>query len=190
MWFCGLPGSGKSTISKIVFNLLQSKSRYTFSYISMDEIRPKIFPEPKYDDSERDAAYRAFVLLGSNLASNGINVILDGTGHKVVWRNFARSECERFIEIYLRCPIELCIRRETKRMGKGDVRSKLYLDALKRLETGEKIQGLGKMPGVDEPFEESTNPEITVDSSRPPQEVAEDVMSQLSRLAPSIFQKG
>ncbi len=117
----------------------------------MDSIRKKIFPNPSYSDEERDAAYRSFVLLGSELAKNGVAVLLDGVGHRLVWRNLARQECSKFVEVYIKCPIEICILRESSRPQEaGGVRQKLYLDALERLKTGKKINGLGKVPGVDE----------------------------------------
>ncbi|MGI0085645.1 MAG: AAA family ATPase, partial [Nitrososphaerales archaeon] len=86
LWFCGLPGSGKSTVSKLVVKMLEKRGVKAI-YLSMDETRKKIFPNPTYSDEERDAAYRAFVLLGSTLCSNGHNVVLDATAHKRKWRD-------------------------------------------------------------------------------------------------------
>jgi adenylylsulfate kinase-like enzyme len=184
IWFCGLPGSGKSTISRLVLKFLEGK-RINIAYISMDEIRSKIFPNPSYSDEERNAAYRAFVLIGSFLSKNGCNVILDATGHKRKWREFAREECPNFVEVYIKCPIEICIERETKRESQNLVRKKLYLDALERLKTGKTVMGLGKVPGVDEPFEESQNAEIVIDSSR---EDAETLASKVAKkLESTIF---
>ncbi|HZW56920.1 MAG TPA: adenylyl-sulfate kinase [Nitrososphaerales archaeon] len=164
IWFNGLPGSGKSTIAKMVLQELLSQ-KFNFEYVSMDAIRSKIFPNPQYTDAERDAAYRALVLIGSFLSKNGVNVILDGTGHKIVWRELARQEIgASFLEVYVKCPVEVCMQREASRENQPAIRANLYRDALKRLATGKRLEGLGKVPGVDEPFEESENPEITVDS--------------------------
>jgi adenylylsulfate kinase-like enzyme len=182
IWFCGLPGSGKSTISKLVVKLLEEE-RIEAVYLSMDEIRKMIFPNPTYSDEERDSAYRAFVLFASMLCRNGINVILDATAHKKKWRDLAREECRDFVEVYVKCPVEICIERETEREGQGLVRKKLYLDALERLRTGTTITGLGKLPGVDEPFEESPSPEITIDSSNEKGEtLARQVVDRLRKL--------
>lgn len=163
MWFCGLPGSGKSTLAKSVAAEL-GLHKHELIIIAMDSLRRKIFPNPRYTDEERDAAYRSFVVLGSMLSNVGKDVILDGTGHKKKWRDFARSECQKFVEIYVKCPIEVCMERETKRPDQNGIRKKLYLDALERLKTGKSFAGLGNVPGVDEPFEEGTS-EIVVDSS-------------------------
>ena len=155
----------------------------------MDSIRKKIFPKPNYSDQERDAAYRSFVLIGSFLSKTGTTTLLDATGHKLAWRNFARNECPRFVEVYIKCPIEICIKRESTRKNNNAVRKKLYLNALARLKKGKRISGLGKVPGVDEPFEESPSAEIVLDSSHEsPRLLAEKAIKKLHKFEPKIFQ--
>lgn len=190
VWFYGLPGSGKSTVARLVLQTLDTQYHLKMEYVSMDQIRRKINPSPTYEASERDAAYRSFVLIGSFLARNNVNTILDGTGHKKTWREFARNEIANFVEVYIKCPVEICIERETKRDSQDEVRSKLYADALERLKSGQKFQGLGKVPGVDEPFEESEDPDIVVDSSlSQPEELAKTVIEKLSQRSPEMFHK-
>ena len=188
VWFCGLPGSGKTTIAKGVYEKIKAaKDTEAITLVSMDAIRRKIFPHPTYSDEERDVAYRAFILMGSLLSANGVTVLLDAVGHKRIWRELARKECPRFVEVYIKCPIEVCIARETNRVD-SEVRKKLYLDAFDRLRTGKKQEGLGKVPGVDEPFEESASPEITVDSSSDgPSILVDTVLQQLGKFDPEIF---
>lgn len=186
IWFCGLPGSGKSTISKIVRKSLESKGIQTV-YLSMDELRKNLFPNPSYSDEERDLAYRALGLLAFFISKTGSNVIIDATAHKRKWRDLARKNCRNFVEIYIKCPVEICIQRETKRRGQKVIRKRLYLDALERLKTGKKIKGLGKVPGVDETFEES-NPEISIDSSSErPLELANEIMARLKKTNIPLF---
>lgn len=197
-WFCGLPGSGKTTIARGVFEKIstvrseQGDPRSKVTLIEMDSIRKRIFPNPKYSDEERDAAYRSFVLLGSELSTNGVAVLLDGVGHRLVWRNLARRECPNFLEVYVKCPVEICIQRETDRLQQtGGIREKLYRDALERLITGKKIDGLGKVPGVDEPFEESPSPEIVIDSSKEkPEVLIEEALTKLSDFNQDLFYIG
>lgn len=156
--------------------------------LSMDRIRPMLFPNPKYSDEERDAAYRALVLAASLLSKTGTNVLIDATGHKLVWRNLARKVCRRFVEVYVKCPIEICIERETRRKNNKLVRKKLYSSALRRLRTGRKNYGLGKVPGVDQPFQPSRKAEIVLDSSvEKPKAIAEIATKQLAKYAPEIF---
>ncbi|MDG6908013.1 MAG: adenylyl-sulfate kinase [Nitrososphaerota archaeon] len=182
MWFCGLPGSGKSTLARTVASKLDLPPR-DLVLISMDAIRKKIFPSPRYTEEERDAAYRAFVLAASLISNLGSNVILDGTGHKKIWRDTARSDCSRFVEIYVKCPIEICMQRETARIDQNGIRKRLYMDAMERLKSGRSFAGLGNVPGVDEPFEEDPLSEIVVDSTEGTVESqANQVLSELRRL--------
>ncbi|MCG2757999.1 MAG: hypothetical protein L6263_06150, partial [Desulfobacteraceae bacterium] len=58
-----------------------------------------------------------------------------------------------------------CIERESKRK-KGHVVSQMYLRALERKQKGSKFEGLGKVIGVDVPYEENPSAEIIIDSSK------------------------
>lgn len=188
VWFCGLPGSGKTTLARGVVERLKSKYNVDVTLLSMDNIRAKIFPDPKYTDEERDAAYRAFVILGSTLSHAGVNVILDATAHKKAWRELARVECPWFVEVFVKCPLELCMERETNRLNQSQVRKKLYADALERLKSGKSFSGLGKVPGIDEPFEENPKAEIVVDSSKNTMdELVNELMTRLTAKSSVFF---
>lgn len=187
MWFSGLPGSGKSTISGLIVKATRSSPNPPV-LLSMDSIRKLIYPKPTYSDVERDGAYRALVLAAFLISRAGTNVLLDATGHKLVWRELARSICLRFVEVYVKCTIETCIERETARKDNDLVRRKLYLTARSRLRSKRKSRGLGKVPGVDEPFEESPRPEIVIDSSsRKPRTLAGETLKKLRKFAPDVF---
>lgn len=154
----------------------------------MDSIRKLIYPNPTYSDAERDSSYRAIVLAACLLSRTGTNVLLDATGHKRVWRNLARKICPRFVEVYVKCPVETCIKRESSRKSNTFVRRKLYLSALSRLHSSKKNLGLGKVPGVDEPFEESREAEIRIDSSlKRPKALADETLKQLAKFATDMF---
>ena len=43
------------------------------------------------------------------------NVVYDATAHKLKWRNFARGRIEDFLEVFIKCPLDTCIKRESKR---------------------------------------------------------------------------
>jgi len=191
IWFCGLPGSGKTTIAKGVYErLVLDNPGTTISLVSMDSIRKKIFPNPTYSDEERDAAYRCLVLVAGLLSKSGVVVIVDATAHKLIWRNLARTEFKSsFIEVYVSCPVNVCIERETMRTDNSDnIRKRLYLDALERLKSGKKTDHLGKVPGVDEPFEESSVPDIVLDSEKSsPKELVESALQGLKKLLPENF---
>ncbi len=184
VWFFGLIGSGKTTISLKTKSLLEKDGIETV-YVSMDEIRKKIFPEPIYSDEERNTSYRSMVVMANYLSASGNNVILDGTAHKLVWRDFARKECEKYAEVYIKCPIEVCIDRENRR-EQDLVRKNIYRDALARQRSGNQISGFGKVPGIDEEFEESPYPELVIDC-RDSDKADEMVLKMLRNKFPDSF---
>jgi len=164
VWLTGLPGSGKTTITKKLLEKLE-KENMKVEHLRMDEIRKILTPERKYTEEERDHAYRALVLIAKLLSKNGINVIIDATGHRRKWRELARELIPNFFEVYVKCPLEVCMEREAKRRD-DLVLSNLYKKALRRLQTGEKVEGLGEVIGIDVKYEEPENPELVVESDK------------------------
>jgi adenylylsulfate kinase len=162
VWLTGLPGSGKTTITKNLLKKLE-ENNIKAEHLRMDEIREILTPEKKYTEEERDYAYRALVLIAKFLFKNGINVIIDATGHRRKWRELARKLIPSFFEVYVKCPIEVCMQREANRKD-NLILSDLYKKALKRLKTGKRIEGLGEVIGIDVEYEEPKNPELVVES--------------------------
>jgi len=178
VWLTGLPGSGKTTITKKLLEKLE-KENMKVEHLRMDEIREILTPERKYTEEERDHAYRALVLIAKLLSKNGINVIIDATGHRRKWRELARELIPNFFEVYIKCPLEVCMEREARRRD-NLVLSNLYKKALRRLQTGEKVEGLGEVIGIDVKYEEPENPELVVESDKlSPEESSEKIFKFL-----------
>ena len=164
VWFTGLPGSGKTVRARELLKKLNEKNIET-EYLRMDEIRDILTPKKKYTEEERDFAYRALVLISKFLANHGINVILDATGHKRIWRKLARNIIPRFVEVYVKCPLELCMKRESAREDNLVVRE-MYKKALERIKDGKEIDGLGEVIGVDVEYEEPKKPDLIMESDK------------------------
>jgi adenylylsulfate kinase len=174
MWITGLPGSGKSTIVKELLKKLEAKG-ISAEVIRMDEIRKMLTPEPKYTAEEREVAYKKMADIGKEKVDLGKNVIFDATGHKRSFREYARQLVPEFYEVYVKCPPETAVERESLR--KSDlVTQELYKKALRRLH-GEEVELVGEVIGIDVEYEEPLNPDITVDSNLlSPEEAAEKIM--------------
>jgi len=174
VWVTGLPGSGKSSVAKEIQRRLlkrQVKSRI----LSSDELRKRITPAPKYTEEERDFVYKTLALTAKNLTDEDINVIIDATGNRRRYRDRCRREISRFAEIYLKCPLELCIEREKRRIESSYAPKGIYEKAFGRISR--------TVPGVGVPYEEPLNPELTLDSKElPPKECAEKVIRKLHAL--------
>jgi adenylylsulfate kinase len=173
VWITGLPGSGKSVVSKALLTLLKKKGIYA-QLLSSDSLRKVMTPSPKYTLEERDAVYATLVYIAKLLTENGVNVIIDATGNLRRYRENARAQIPKFMEAYLECPLEICMQRESKRIKTHFAPKKIYEKALR-----------GKaptVPGIGQPYEEPLNPEVRVDAAREdPEECAKKIMMAIVR---------
>lgn len=158
VWVTGLPGSGKSTIAHALLEKLRDGGTHA-QIVSSDMLRKVVTPNPTYSEEERDIVYGTVVLLAKLLTDNGVNVIIDATGNRRKYRERARQEIARFIEAYVRCPLEICIERESRRKGFAYQAPE---DIYKRGFIGESKT----VPGLGVPYEEPLKPEVTVESDK------------------------
>jgi adenylylsulfate kinase-like enzyme len=176
VWITGLPGSGKSTIARELTKKLKNTQ-----YLRLDEIRKRYVSKPTFTDEEREMVYSKFIDEGVSATAKGSNVVYDATAHKLMWRSEARSRIKDFIEVYVKCPLNICIERESARTG-GLVLADLYKKSMERKRTGKQIEGLGKVVGVDVPFEENESAEVIIDSEKlGPKEAAEIVFQEIKK---------
>ncbi len=174
LWVTGLPGSGKSTVARALLEKLGARGIHA-QIVSSDLLRKAVTPTPKYTEEERDMVYGAIVFAAKLLTQNGVNAIIDATGNRRKYRDHARGEIPRFMEAYIRCPMEVCVRRESRRREYAHAPKDIY----KRAFAGESAT----VPGVGVPYEEPLRPEVVVDSDKMnPDECAQKTLESLMRL--------
>ncbi len=148
VWMEGLPGSGKTTLSKAVAGRLNAMGWGT-EVLDGDEVRRMFSPELGYSRKDREFHARRVSYVARMLARHGVAVIVAMITPYETSRQAARSEVpSRFEEVYLRCPIEICRQRDPKGMYRKSSQG-----------------SVAHMTGVDDPFEEPLNPELTVDTA-------------------------
>jgi len=166
VWITGLPGSGKSTLAQAVKEKIPD-----VVILRMDELRRVVTPEPTYSDTEREYVYRAIVFTAKTIYELGHNVIIDATGNKKSWRALAREIIPNFFEVYLKCPLELCMEREKMRADTHAAPTKIY----------EKGKEGWPVPGMTVQYEEPERPELLINTKEEsPQIAAEKIISFLS----------
>jgi adenylylsulfate kinase len=149
IWITGPPGSGKSVLARKAAEVLAAEGRAA-RVLELDEVRQTITPHPTYSADEREVVYRALVLLATELVAVGTPVVIDATAHRRAWRDLARGEIERFAEIQLECPVEVCQARARARRDSHAPRD-VYAAAGRPGAT---------VPGVDVPYEPAIAPEL------------------------------
>jgi adenylylsulfate kinase len=172
VWITGLPGSGKSVIAQALLSQLEQQDVYA-QLVSIDVLRKVVTPKPTYSEKERDMVYASIAFVSKLLTQNGVNVIIDATANRQRYRDYARKQIPRFLEVYVRCPLEICIERETKRGKTFMAPRNIYKKAF----TGKSET----VPGIGVPYEQPQNPEVRVDSDKQsPEECAEKIYKAIT----------
>jgi adenylylsulfate kinase len=145
LWFTGLSGSGKSTISNWVADALKRRG-LRVEQLDGDSIR-HIFPNTGFTREARDSHIRRVGYLASKLEQNGVCVVASFVSPYEDSRRFVRGLCRNFFEIHVATPLEVCEARDVKG---------LYA----RARRGE----ISNFTGVDDPYEPPARPELVVDT--------------------------
>lgn len=145
VWITGLPASGKTTVTQALKERLDGMG-VGVQILESDTVRRVLTPNPTYSPEERETFYNSMVYIGVLLTQNGVNVIFDATANKRRWRRAARDLIDDFLQVYIRCPLEVCRRRDPKGT---------YVKAT----TGEATY----VPGAQEEYEEPLHADIELD---------------------------
>jgi len=165
VWLTGLPGSGKTTIAKILEKELRARG-YKVELLDGDEVRKWLSPEAGFTREDRERHLRRVIYVSKLLARNGVIVLASFVSPYRSIREEARRIIGDFIEVYVKCSLETVIKRDPKG---------LYARALR----GE----IKHMTGIDDPYEEPENPEVIVDTEKdPPEENAKKILQKLEEL--------
>jgi sulfate adenylyltransferase len=152
LWFTGLSGSGKSTTAEILTALLLERGRQV-TLLDGDVVRTHLSKGLGFSREDRDINILRIGFVAGEIARQGGIVIAAAISPYRTTRNEVRKMVgeERFIEIFVDTPIEVCEERDVKG---------LYARARRG-----QIKGF---TGVDDPYEVPVDPEIilnTVDVS-------------------------
>src|SRR5215213_5683647 len=163
LWFTGLSGSGKSTITThLVKELRRRGSRV--EVLDGDVVRENLSKGLGFSKEDRDTNIRRIAFVADLLSRNGVPVITAAISPYREIRDEARQMMgDRFIEVFVKASVEVCAERDVKG---------LYEKAFK----GE----IKEFTGVSDPYEPPLNPEIELDTEHEsPEESAGKLLSLL-----------
>lgn len=146
IWFTGLSGVGKSTLSRRLASELRSRGRHA-TVLDGDEIRGHLSPELGYSRADRDTNVRRVGFVARLLAEAGACAITATISPYRATRDEQRRSIKHFFEVHCRCELEVLARRDPKGF-------------YRRAKAGE----LKNFTGVDDPYEPPLDPELELDT--------------------------
>ena len=166
IWFTGLSGSGKTTTADVLTVLLMEHGRQVTS-LDGDVVRTHLSKGLGFSAEDRDTNIRRIGFVASEIVRHGGTAVCAAVSPYKATRDEVRAMVgsDRFIEVFVDTPLDVCESRDAKGM---------YAMARR----GE-IKGF---TGIDDPYESPDNPEITLDTvSRTPEENARLIIDILRR---------
>jgi len=148
VWFTGLPCSGKTTIANKLADILKNRG-FRVERLDGDIIREELTSDLGFSRKDRDENIKRVTFVAKLLTRNDVIVLATFISPYRERRNKSRKEIDDFLEVYVKCPVEECIKRDVKGMYK------------KALEG--KIKGF---TGIDDPYEEPIEPDLIIETNK------------------------
>jgi len=170
IWLTGLSGAGKTTLARAVRQELL-RTGQAVELLDGDEVRENLSHGLGFSKQDRDRNIRRIGFVARLLARNGITVLVSAISPYRQSRDDARQLIEsdgvRFLEVYVRCSLQVLINRDVKG---------LYKKAL----AGE----VRHFTGISDPYETPLAPDCIVDSST--ESIEQSLSEILSQLDTSL----
>ena len=163
LWFTGLSGSGKTTITTHLVKEFRRRGS-KLEVLDGDIVRENLSKGLGFSKEDRDTNIRRIAFVADLLSRNDVPVITAAISPYREIRDEARKKMgERFIEIYTQAPLEVCEERDVKG---------LYAKA----RAGE----IKEFTGISDPYEPPENPEILIETDKQsPEESAQQILDYL-----------
>jgi adenylylsulfate kinase len=142
VWFTGLSGAGKTTISRAVEQELRTRRRLV-EILDGDVVRQNLTKGLGFSKEDRDENIRRIGFVAHLLTRNGVIVLVSAISPYRDIRQQVRERIGDFIEVYVNAPLEVCEQRDVKG---------LY----KKARAGE----IKQFTGIDDPYEAPLKPEV------------------------------
>ena len=142
LWITGLSGAGKSTIGHKLWQALRQDGIPSL-YLDGDVLREMLGAVDAHAPEERLALAQTYGRICHALAAQGMAVVCSTISMFHSVRRWNRDHNPRYLEVYLRVPVDELRRRDPK---------------------GLYARQDGRMMGIDIPFEEPETPDLVIDN--------------------------
>ncbi|MCL4488240.1 MAG: adenylyl-sulfate kinase [Chloroflexi bacterium] len=165
IWFTGLSGAGKTTVSHLIAQDLRARG-HRVELLDGDVVRENLSKGLGFSKEDRDTNIRRIGFVCDLLTRNDVVAIAAAISPYRAIRDENRVKIKRFVEVYAKCRVEVLANRDVKG---------LYKKAL----AGE----IKNFTGIDDPYEPPLNPEVVIESDHEtPEQSAAKVMAKLEEL--------
>jgi adenylyl-sulfate kinase len=172
LWFTGMSGAGKSTISRALELRLRGLGAKV-EVLDGDVVRTHLSKGLGFSKEDRDENIRRIGFVCELLSRNGVIAIAAAISPYRAVRDEVRARIPNFVEVYVECPVNVLAERDVKG---------LYKRAL-----------AGEIPhftGISDPYEPPVSPEVSVNSAtETPEESVEKIWATLERLGLVSFDR-
>jgi len=148
LWFTGLPCSGKTAVADKVAEALRERG-LKVERLDGDIVRKDLTRDLGFSKEDRNENIRRVTFVAKLLTRNGVAVLTSFISPYRELREHARQEIGNFVEVYVKCPVEVCIERDTKGMYEKAIRGEIK-----------------EFTGISDPYEEPMEPEILLESDK------------------------
>ncbi len=148
VWFTGLSGAGKSTTAEVLTTLLLERGRQV-TLLDGDVVRTELSQGLGFSRADRDTNVRRIGFVASEIVKHGGTVVCAVVSPYRAARNDVRAMIgeDRFLEVFVDTPLEVCERRDAKGMYAKARRGELH-----------------GFTGIDDPYEPPEAPDVTLDT--------------------------
>src|SRR5438034_127783 len=147
LWFTGLSGAGKTTISKIVEEQMRDRGSRV-EVLDGDVVRENLSKGLGFSKEDRDTNIRRIAFVADLLSRNGVPVITAAISPYREIRDEARELMgDRFVEIYVKASVGTCAERDVKGLYEKAFRGEIK-----------------EFTGVSDPYEPPVDPEVCIES--------------------------
>jgi adenylylsulfate kinase len=154
LWITGLPASGKSTLAAALLSKLRKRAVDPV-LLEFDTFRKYFLAASASSEQDRTRFYQGIVEVASMFVARDIPVLIDATGNRREYRELARARFPAFAEVFVDCPAEVCVARDTRGIYQNRLKGK---------------SAPGSVPMAD--YEVPLHPELRISSDREDPEAA------------------
>jgi adenylyl-sulfate kinase len=166
LWFTGLSGAGKTTLTEALLPHLRERG-VPVEVLDGDEVRTNLSKGLGFSKEDRDTNIRRIGYVSRLLARNGVGVIAAAISPYREIRDEVRASIEAdgavFVEVFVSASLDTLVARDVKGLYKKAIAGEIK-----------------QFTGVSDPYEAPLNPELVVNSDR--DTVEESVRQVLAKL--------